>query len=103
MRSMLRQGNFGVHRLLRDFEHRTSLGPAELRQLRRVFTLCRRATAREPHPAWLASLAKATPPTLADAVAALELLRVTLAAIDIAWRRRLIAAGIDPKWPGDDA
>lgn len=103
MRSLLRQGLSGVYRALRDLEYRTRLVPDDLTELRQVFDLCRRATAREPHPAWLAAAAEATPPTVADAVAALTLLQLTLAAIDVAWRKRLTAAGLDPKWPGDDA
>jgi len=99
MRSLLRQSFFRVHQLLRDFEYRTTLSPDEAKRTRRALELCRRATARDPHPTWLASVAKATPPSLSDAVAALELVLLTLSAVDITWRKRLIAAGLDPRWP----
>jgi len=99
MRSQLRQSFFAVHQLLRDFEYRTSLGPDEAKRTRRALELCRRATARDPHPAWLATAAKAPPPSRADAVGALKLVLLTLSAVDITWRKRLIAAGLDPKWP----
>jgi hypothetical protein len=43
------------------------------------------------------------PPGRAEAIAALDLLLQHLAAIDIDWERRLISAGIDPKWPDSGA
>ena len=99
MRSLLRQSFFRVYQLLRDFEYRKTLSPDEAKRTRRALELCRRATARDPHPAWLATVAQATPPTLSDAVAALNLVLLTLSAVDITWRQRLLAAGLDPKWP----
>ena len=103
MRRMLRRCFFEVHRLLRGFRYASRIGREEAAETLRVLELCRRATARDGIPPWLLGLNHATPPDLREAVAALTLVLETLAAVDIVWDRRLVAAGIDPKWPDSGA
>jgi hypothetical protein len=99
MRRLLQQAFFGVHRMLRGFRYARHFGPAEAAETMRVLALCRRALARDGVPAWLVPTQASMPPEQADAVAALNLVLMTLQAVDVAWDHRLIAAGIDPKWP----
>jgi len=102
MRRLLRYAFFEVHRLLRVFRDRSDIRRDEATETLRALALCRRALSRDGVPAWLRQLA-AGPPDLASAVAALSLARDRLTALDIVWDRRLIAAGIDPRWPDGDA
>ena len=97
MRRLLRQAFFAVHRLLRGFRNGNDMRAEEAIETREALELCRRAVAREPHPDWLGPLSKAVPPGHAEAVAALTVTLETLAAVDLAWDRRLAAAGIDPR------
>jgi hypothetical protein len=103
MRSLLREALFGVHGLLRDCEHATTLGPRGEKRVRRVLELCRRATARDPRPDWLVPLTRTMPASIADTVATFDRLLVPLKALESAWRQRLVAAGIDPKGLDSDA
>ena len=103
MRSLLRQAIFRAYRLLRTCDHATEVGDRGERQIGEVLELCRWATAREPRPAWLVAANATMPATVPEAAAMLNGLIARLRDLDAAWRRRLVAAGIDPKWPGDDA
>ena len=103
MRSLLRQAFFAVYRVIRALNLAGALRSPEVVALHRAVALCRRATARDPQPDWLAALATAVPPGRTEAVAALDLLLQHLAAIELDWERRLVAAGIDPKWPASGA
>ena len=103
MRSLLREAIFGVYDLRRGCGYGTVGGPSGERHVRSVLALCRRATARHSMPDWFDPLTRTMPQTIPDTTALLDRLLVPLCATDAAWRRRLIAAGIDPKWPGDDA
>ena len=102
MRCWLREAWFEVARLLRVFARRERIGNAEADETLAALELARRALARDGSPPWLTGLAGSRRPDLREAVAALTLARDYLAALDITWERRLLAAGLDPSWPGSD-
>ncbi len=103
MRSLLREAISSVYQLRLDCEYGTIAGPGGLRQVRRALALCRRATARDCMPDWFAPLIGAVPQTIGDTAALVDRVLMPLRTLDAAWRQRLSAAGIDPKWPGGDA
>jgi hypothetical protein len=99
MRSLLRQAHLRGHGLLRDCQHADILGARGEARVRRLQELCRRATARDPRPDWLVPLTRTMPTSIADTVAMLNRLLPELSRLDATWRRRLVAAGLDPEWP----
>lgn len=103
MRKLLRQAVFAAHCLLRGLRHPTRIARSEVAELHAVLELCRRAAARDPWPRTLLALGNSVPPGPQEAIAALNLALLHLAAIDVAWRRRLVTAGIDPEWPASGA
>jgi len=102
MRWRLRRAWYAIARLLRELEYRTLISPGEAAEVVQALEMARRALARDGAPAWMSGLGGIRLPELAEAVGALKLARDHLAAIDIVWKRRLRAAGLDPRWPGSD-
>jgi hypothetical protein len=102
MRRLLRQAWFAVARLQRQFQHRQRIGPTEADEVMRVLELTRHTLARDGIRPWLAGLESTRAPDLREAMDALTLAREQLGALDLDWQRRLVAAGLDPRWPGSD-
>ena len=103
MRSLLRQAILGAHRLLRSSERATAVGAGGEKQIGELLELCRRAAARERHPDRFVPAARTMPATVPEAAAMLNRLLALLRQLDATWQQRLIAAGIDPKWPEGEA